>query len=92
MIGKRVTDIACGTYHSLALTNAGEVFSWGHNNCGQIGNGNTNNQLSPIRLNFSDDNSDDKIITVSCGYYFSMALTESGRVYSWGYNANGELG
>ncbi len=28
---------------------------------------------------------------VSCGYYHSMALTESGRVFSWGHNKCDDL-
>jgi alpha-tubulin suppressor-like RCC1 family protein len=28
----------------------------------------------------------EKIVMISCGYYHSLALTESGRVFGWGYN------
>ena len=37
--GKVVASVACGSHHSLALTNEGDVFAWGQNNCGQIGSG-----------------------------------------------------
>jgi alpha-tubulin suppressor-like RCC1 family protein len=34
----------------------------------------------------------EKIVIISCGLWYSMALTESGRVYSWGNNSSGQLG
>lgn len=33
-----------------------------------------------------------KIKAISCGAYYSMALTKSGLVYEWGYNRNREIG
>ena len=37
-------QVACGSHHSLCLTSDGDIFSWGQNNCGQIGSGTTTNQ------------------------------------------------
>lgn len=34
---KYVISIACGTYHTVALVDTGQVFSWGLNDYGQIG-------------------------------------------------------
>ena len=36
---QKVMNVAAGSQHSLALTEAGEVFSWGDNSCGQLGRG-----------------------------------------------------
>jgi alpha-tubulin suppressor-like RCC1 family protein len=92
LINKKIIDICCGAYHSLVLTNSGEVYAWGWNNRGQIGNGRSGGnecQLIPIKLNGFND---EKVIQISCGSSHSMALTESGRVFSWGYNGFGQLG
>ena len=35
---KHIIEMSCGAEHSLVLTNDGEVYGWGYNNCGQIGN------------------------------------------------------
>jgi alpha-tubulin suppressor-like RCC1 family protein len=35
---------------------------------------------------------DEKVVMISYGLWHSMALTEKGRVFSWGYNINGQLG
>jgi alpha-tubulin suppressor-like RCC1 family protein len=46
-------------------------------------------QLIPVNLNgFRDE----KVIMISCGAYHSIALTKSGRVFSWGCNEFGQLG
>jgi alpha-tubulin suppressor-like RCC1 family protein len=88
----QIIDICCGGWHSLALTNSGQVYAWGGNDCGQIGkrtNGFNSNQLIPIKVNGFND---EKVVMVSCGYWHSMALTESGRVFSWGDNRFEQLG
>jgi len=42
-----VVDIAVGDKHSLALTNKGAVYSWGHGSDGQLGHGHTLNLHTP---------------------------------------------
>ncbi len=87
---ENVDDVCCGDWHSLALTEKGEVFSWGDNKYGQIGHGKDEICVSdPVRLNGFPDR---KVISIACGSYHSMALTETGQVYSWGLNKYGQLG
>jgi alpha-tubulin suppressor-like RCC1 family protein len=87
---KPVIAMSSGSYHSLLLTKFDEVYAWGENKFGQIGNGSNNDQLeNPIRIEGFDSK---KVVMISCGAVFSMALTESGRVYSWGHKAVGNLG
>jgi alpha-tubulin suppressor-like RCC1 family protein len=84
-----VIDISCGELHSLVLTNCGEVYAWGGNHRGQIGNGCNYNQLIPIKVKGFNN---ERVVMISCGSEHSMALTEFGHVYSWGYNEWGQLG
>ena len=43
-----VVQVCCGQQHSMALTEAGQVYMWGSNNRGQLGNGSWNEpRLSP---------------------------------------------
>jgi RCC1 and BTB domain-containing protein len=84
-----VVDISCGANHSLVLTNCGEVYAWGWNGSGQIGNGCNDNQLTPIKVKGFND---DRVVMISSGSCHSMALTECGHVYSWGLNDCGQLG
>ncbi len=93
---KQIIDICCGFSHSLALTSSGEVYAWGYNKFGQIANRRkglnewfNECQSIPIKVNGFND---EKVIEISCGLCHSMALTQSGRVFSWGNNRFGQLG
>jgi alpha-tubulin suppressor-like RCC1 family protein/tRNA A-37 threonylcarbamoyl transferase component Bud32 len=86
---EKIVDICCGNYHSLALTLNGDVYAWGYNQFGQIGNGNTNVQTEPHKL---EGFMSKKVKAISCGENHSMALTECGHVFSWGSNSDGQLG
>lgn len=90
--GKRIIDIACGSHHTLVLTEDGEVFAWGQNNCGQVGIGSTANQPTPKKISFVGIPSNKKVISISCGQISSIAVIETGEVFAWGYNGNGQLG
>ena len=98
-----VDQVACGSHHSLCLTADGDIFSWGQNNCGQIGSGTTTNQSTPRKVSASFGGR--KVIGITCGQTSSMAVLENGevrevlltvrvvdQVYGWGYNGNGQLG
>jgi alpha-tubulin suppressor-like RCC1 family protein len=84
-----VIDISCGAYHSLVLTNCGEVYAWGVNWEGQVGNSCNSHQSIPIKLKGFNN---EKVVMISCGWKHSMALTECGHVYSFGNNEWGQLG
>jgi alpha-tubulin suppressor-like RCC1 family protein len=48
-----IDDVACGERHCLSISNKGEIFSWGDNEYGQIGNsesGEEIKQLTPIKI------------------------------------------
>ncbi|XP_043798332.1 RCC1 and BTB domain-containing protein 1-like isoform X1 [Apis laboriosa] len=87
-----IVDIACGSHHSLALTNDGEVYAWGQNTSGQVGchDITTLVQDIPRKLNFTLTGK--KVICISCGDSFSVVVTNNGEVYSWGRNDVGQLG
>jgi hypothetical protein len=84
-----ISDVKCGSFHTLLQTSSGEVYAWGSNRYGQISNGCNDYQNTPIKVNgFSGE----RVVMISCGWGHSMALTESGHVYSWGFNGYGQLG
>ncbi|XP_015440518.1 PREDICTED: RCC1 and BTB domain-containing protein 1-like [Dufourea novaeangliae] len=85
-----VVDIACGSNHSLALIDNGEIYAWGKNNFGQAGKSESVDQNAPTKINSTL--SDKKFICISCGDSFCIAVTDSGEVYSWGDNSEGQLG
>jgi alpha-tubulin suppressor-like RCC1 family protein len=48
--GTKVTAVAAGAVHSLALTSPGAVFAWGGNNFGQLGDGSYAASDVPVRV------------------------------------------
>ncbi|KAM9812971.1 RCC1 and BTB domain-containing protein 2-like [Syngnathus typhle] len=87
---KKVIEVACGSHHTIALTTEGEVYAWGYNNSGQVGSGSSGNQPSPRRV--SSCLQSKVVVNIACGQLCSMAVLDSGEIYAWGYNCNGQLG
>jgi hypothetical protein len=72
---------AYGQYNCLAITQDGSVWAWGNGNSfGQIGNGTTMAQSTPIQLTTIPE----RVIQVATDGASSFALTASGKVYGWG--------
>uniref|UniRef100_A0A4W6C8U0 RCC1 and BTB domain containing protein 2 n=1 Tax=Lates calcarifer TaxID=8187 RepID=A0A4W6C8U0_LATCA len=90
LLSKRVTEVACGSHHTIALTTDGEVYAWGYNNSGQVGSGSTANQPTPRRV--SSCLQSKVVVNIACGQLCSMAVLDNGEIYGWGYNCNGQLG
>jgi len=53
------------------------MYSWGNGEEGQLGHGNTWNQLAPKEIQFFKTLSKEKIIDISAGWYHSLALTST---------------
>jgi hypothetical protein len=88
--GVRVASAAFGTAHGLALTDDGIVYAWGYNKDGEVGDGSTTaGRPIPVRVDLPGGA---KAVQIAAGGYFSMALTATGAVYAWGWNAYGQLG
>ena len=81
----RVEDVSLGYGMSAAITENGDLYTWGKNNYGQVGNGTTENQASPVKI-MSD------VIKVSIGDGHCAAVTQDGKLYTWGRNNYGQLG
>lgn len=81
-------EIASGLNHSLALNQDGKVWGWGSNRFGQIGR--------PLSDKFKSTPAEitglPKIRAIAAGQDHSMALDETGQVWTWGLNMSGQLG
>lgn len=81
--------IAAGANHVVALAADGDVYTWGSNATGQLGYEQGSIQTTPRLVEALADKT---AMAVAAGNGFSMALMQDGTVYTWGTNANGELG
>ena len=79
-----------GYAHSIALGNDGNVYNWGFNGYGELGDGTTNSQSTPLKVNFS--NVTGSFTKVFAGAFHNFVLSSDGTLYSWGYNGFGQLG
>ncbi|KAG0443544.1 hypothetical protein HPB47_014798, partial [Ixodes persulcatus] len=84
----RVGQVDCGTHHTLFNTDAG-VFACGSSRYGQLGLGALQRTWVPHLL---EPLAPHRVSRVACGTYHSLAVTEEGRLFTWGWGAHGQLG
>nr|XP_046250581.1 probable E3 ubiquitin-protein ligase HERC4 [Scatophagus argus] len=85
-----VSQVACGSQHSVALTKDGQVYTWGQDSRGQLGLGKRKlGANSPQHLRSL---SAIPLVQVAAGGEQSFALSVSGGVFGWGRNDCGQLG
>ncbi|WP_238380256.1 RCC1 domain-containing protein [Salinispora tropica] len=87
--GTTVTAIAAGIGHSLALTSAGTVLTWGLNSDGQLGDGTTTDSSTPIAVDLPAGTT---VTAIAAGSLHSLAVTTAGTILAWGNNSDGQLG
>jgi alpha-tubulin suppressor-like RCC1 family protein len=90
--GTSFTQIAAGGDHALALSSSGQLYAWGRNAEGQLGNGTTTNSDVPVAVSAGAIPAGATITQIAAGYDDSFALTSSGLLYAWGSNDEGILG
>jgi len=87
--GTKVTAIAAGFAHSVALTSTGALLAWGKNYNGNLGDGSTTDSDVPVKVSLPVGT---KATAVAAGAEHNLAVTSTGAVLAWGYNADGQLG
>jgi alpha-tubulin suppressor-like RCC1 family protein len=83
-----VVQVAVGKWHSMALSNDGNVFTWGSGRDDVLGHGEQVVQLVPKQL--ADLGG---VKSIAAGDIHSLAVVgDAGWVYAWGSNYEGQLG
>ncbi|KAL6974736.1 hypothetical protein U1Q18_013042 [Sarracenia purpurea var. burkii] len=85
---RRVKAIAAAKHHSVIATDGGEVFTWGSNREGQLGYTSVDTQPTPRRVSLLRS----KIVAVAAANKHTAVVSESGEVFTWGCNKEGQLG
>ncbi|KAK4853472.1 hypothetical protein QYF36_009728 [Acer negundo] len=87
---RKIVAIAAGEAHTLALSGDGSVYSWGRGMFGRLGTGSESDELFPVRIKLENSGKVEderlKFVGIAAGSYHSLALTDDGSVWSWGYN------
>lgn len=80
-----ITQISVGAGHACALGTTGELFCWGDNTFGQLGDGTYTTTNDPVQVKL------DGVRAVSAGDFQTCAITTSGG-FCWGRALDGQLG
>lgn len=89
-----VTRVAASSEHSLVVTSSGQLYAFGDNYYGELGNATNNHSATPnpTPTLVTLPGASGGVSEVAAGTYNSLAVTASGQLYSFGYNYYGELG
>jgi alpha-tubulin suppressor-like RCC1 family protein len=102
----KIVSVAAGREFSVALDSAGDVWTWGSDFLGALGNGSCDpdeaeyyNYLTPRVYNTFFSNPfpqrvlvGQKVVSIAAGPNHVVVADSAGRVWGWGYSINGILG
>lgn len=80
-------DMAVGEDHMLAIDAGGNVYAWGHNLKGELGDVTCDNKSAPVKIDVPGT-----AVQVSAGNELSFALCKDGDLYAWGDNTSYQMG
>ena len=84
-----IKDFQIGKNFSVILTNSGIVLTAGDNSLGQLGRITQKNEEEDII--FKKVEIPEKIISISVGYEFTYAISNTKKIYAWGCNKYGQI-
>ncbi|XP_014799704.1 PREDICTED: probable E3 ubiquitin-protein ligase HERC4 [Calidris pugnax] len=87
--GIPLAQIAAGGAHSAAVSLSGAVYSWGKNDFGQLGLGDTKDRSCPSYIGALEHW---KTVFIACGADHTAALSKEGLVCTFGAGGAGQLG
>lgn len=87
LMDEDIVQAAAGTHHSLALTIDGKIYTWGKNDTGALGHGDSHIAIYSLeeypRLMVCAE-LEDKAVFVAAGSGRSAVITSDGKLYVWG--------
>ncbi|KAL0895990.1 hypothetical protein ABMA27_011981 [Loxostege sticticalis] len=87
--GLRVIKVECGSQFSVALCQCGSVYTWGKGDYHRLGHGSYEHVRRPMRVTGMQGK---MIVSIATGSLHCVACTDTGEVYTWGDNDEGQLG
>ncbi|EDV28984.1 uncharacterized protein TRIADDRAFT_52403 [Trichoplax adhaerens] len=92
-----IKEVSCGAEHTVALTKQGVIYGWGSSSFGQccfiitelkLGSEAGCCYQQPSLIGFFNN----PCITVACGFYHTLTITDDHSLWSWGWGIHGQLG
>jgi hypothetical protein len=87
--GSEIKQLFAGEFHSAYLSTRNQLYTYGKNTFGQLGQGNEDITYLPKLIKLDPKIS---IVKVACGGEHTLALSTTNDLYSWGLNVFGQLG
>lgn len=87
VLSKQFQKISTGCQYNLAIDNEGNIWSWGYNGVGELGDGTTTDSYIPKQITTGT-----KFIKIEAGDCISFAIDENRDLWGWGDNRWGQLG
>ncbi|XP_054820563.1 PH, RCC1 and FYVE domains-containing protein 1 isoform X2 [Prosopis cineraria] len=89
---QNVEFIACGEYHTCAISTSGDLFTWGDGayNAGLLGHGSDVSHWIPKRVTGPLEGL--QVLHISCGTWHSALATSNGKLFTFGDGTFGVLG
>ncbi|KAK4773873.1 hypothetical protein SAY87_028892 [Trapa incisa] len=90
--GMSIEFVACGEYHTCAVTLSGELYTWGDgaHNSGLLGHGSQASHWVPKRVGGCLESL--HVSYIACGPWHTAVVTSSGQIFTFGDGAFGALG
>src|SRR5690606_29409798 len=85
---RRIQFIDITSENTFAITASGQLYIWGYGPSGIIGHGKQSSEATPCHVTALKD---EKVIAISVVYHV-LAVTETGKVFAWGFNGNKQIG
>lgn len=88
-------QVSAGGYHTCAISENDQVYCWGANNVGQLGNaavpsgqdaGSSAQGTAPVPVDTSGVLAGKRIVKISAGMGHTCAMADDGKAYCWGFN------
>ena len=84
-----VIQVCAGYAASMAVTEAGELFTWGYGQHGKTGHGSNEDEMYAKRV---EGLAGEEVVSAAMGTLCAGAVTADGGCYTWGYGKYGNLG
>jgi len=89
LTGQVMMQVTCGSYHTAAVANNGDLYTWGGGMYGKLGHGNETGHSIPRRVEALVGTG---VAQIACGSRHTAIITTSGALYTWGDKENGVAG
>ncbi|MYM26485.1 hypothetical protein GTP46_28060 [Duganella sp. FT135W] len=94
------TMVSAGGFQTIARKADGNLYAWGQNNWGQLGDSSTTPRNAPVQVNAGAGTTAWKMVSVGdqfavgirAGSSTGTTASTGGTLWAWGYNQNGQLG